>query len=459
MSTETRKHTPRHAKRTHKKVPLISIQMASKTYAEDPLDFKTLVLKNIYLEIFEGEFVTIFGPSGSGKSTMLNLIAGLEKPTAGRVLVRRRDLAKFDSDELAQFHRRKMGFVFQNFNLIKSLNVWENVALPQTASGVNYGDRKRKALKLLNLFHLDQYANRHPNELSGGEQQRVAIARALINDPYFLLVDEPTGNLDSKSAEDVMNILQDIHTKEKHTIILVTHNPNQLKYATRVIYMEDGQVVIEENRDDKEGERKSTRLAQDHTTITSDDSPPATSPTAATVLEDSEPLETDTIHTKITGDNPIQKLKDQSDKPKSSEIKNTISKAPDPETTSDQTPTAPPAPALKKPADTSQTDVKPEKQLKTDQDSSPNTEPTSETSTKTPVPPVETKPISQPQKNTPKPSTTSAKNTSPSVPDPSKPTPNSSKEPKPAPTPSLPPTELVNDDVVKTVMIKGEGDE
>src|SRR3989344_2316262 len=202
-----------HSKRAHHKFPLISIQMASKTYAEDPLDYKTLVLRNIYLDVYEGEFVTVFGPSGSGKSTLLNLIAGLERPTGGRVMVRRRDLSKYDSDELAQFHRRKMGFVFQNFNLIKSLNVWENVALPQTASGVNYAERKRKAMNLLKLFRLDQYANRHPNELSGGEQQRVAIARALVNDPIFLLVDEPTGNLDSKSAQSVMEILQDIHIK------------------------------------------------------------------------------------------------------------------------------------------------------------------------------------------------------------------------------------------------------
>lgn len=259
------KHKSSHP---HKKMPLISIQMASKTYGDDPLDFKNLVLRNIYLEIFEGEFVTIFGPSGSGKSTLLNLIAGLEKPTGGRVLVRRRDLSNFNTDELAQFHRRKMGFVFQNFNLIKSLNVWENVALPQTASGVNYSERKRKAIRLLKLLHLDHYANRHPNELSGGEQQRVAIARALINDPYFLLVDEPTGNLDSTSADEVMNILKDIHTKDKHTIILVTHNPAQLKYSSRVIYMEDGQVVIEENRDAKGEVSSRAEIVRGTTTTT-----------------------------------------------------------------------------------------------------------------------------------------------------------------------------------------------
>lgn len=311
MSTPSSHRHHKKSKRHQSKIPLISVQMASKTYAEDPLDYKTLVLRNIYLDIFDGEFVTIFGPSGSGKSTLLNLIAGLEKPTAGRVLVKRRDLAKFDNDELAQFHRRKMGFVFQNFNLIKSLNVWENVALPQTASGINYAKRKQAAIKLLKLFHLDHYADRHPNELSGGEQQRVAIARALVNDPYFLLVDEPTGNLDSKSAEEVMQILQEIHDKEHHTIILVSHNPNQLKFASRVIYMEDGQIVIEENRDENHPDTilpKTAKLADttQTSTISKTDSDISTT----------EKLETPNIHTKITG----QKAPPASQQPKSQAI-------------------------------------------------------------------------------------------------------------------------------------------
>ncbi len=229
--------------------PIISLQMVSKTYGDDPLDYKMLVLKNIYLDIEEGEFVIIFGPSGSGKSTILNLLAGLEAPTAGHVIVRRHDLTKFNNEELATYHRLKMGMVFQNFNLIKSLNVWENVALPQTANGVRYANRKKRALRLLKLLRIDHYADRHPNELSGGEQQRVAIARALVNNPAFLLVDEPTGNLDSKSADEVMNLISDLNYHSHHTIVLVTHNPNHLHFASRVVYVEDGKIVIEERRD------------------------------------------------------------------------------------------------------------------------------------------------------------------------------------------------------------------
>ncbi len=244
----------------HKPIPIISVQMVSKTFAEDPLDYQNLVLKNIYLDIHEGEFVIIFGPSGSGKSSLLNLLAGLEFPTAGRILVRHRDITHFSNEELAAYHRQKMGFVFQSFNLIKSLNVWENVALPQTASGIRYVARKKRALHLLKLLNIDQYADRHPNELSGGEQQRVAIARAMINNPYFLLVDEPTGNLDSKSAADVMHILHDLNRHAKHTIVLVTHNPDHLHFASRVIYIEDGKIVIEENRDEEDSTLPAPKL-------------------------------------------------------------------------------------------------------------------------------------------------------------------------------------------------------
>jgi len=226
--------------------PLLSLQYVSKTYGTDLLDYNVMVLKNVSLNIHDGEFVIIYGPSGSGKSTILNLMAGLEIPSAGRILVRQRNLADFTSEELAEYHRRQIGMVFQNFNLIKSLNVWENIALPQTASGTRYAMRRERALQLLDLLGLKGLHNRHPNELSGGQQQRVAMARAMINNPYLLLIDEPTGNLDTASANEVMTIIGNLHTQSNHTIVLVTHNPDYLHYATRVFYMKDGRVVKED---------------------------------------------------------------------------------------------------------------------------------------------------------------------------------------------------------------------
>jgi putative ABC transport system ATP-binding protein len=226
--------------------PVVTLEDVSKGFNEDILNFDQLIIENISLSIQSGEFVIIFGPSGSGKSTLLNLIAGLERPSAGRVLIRGHDISKYTDDELARYHRRKMGMVFQSFNLIKSLTVWENVALPQTADGVPYFTRRHKAHHLLKLFGLQKYMHRHPNELSGGEQQRVAIARALVNNPLLLLVDEPTGNLDSKAADDVMRIFLGLHAHAKHTIVLVTHNPDYLAYASRVIYVQDGEIKKQE---------------------------------------------------------------------------------------------------------------------------------------------------------------------------------------------------------------------
>ncbi len=233
----------------HKR-PLISVEFVSKSYGENPLAYDQLVLRNVSFDIYDGEFVTLFGPSGSGKSSLLNLLAGLESPSAGRVMVRRRDLAHFDSNQLARYHRMRMGMVFQSFNNIKSLKVWENIALPQTANGVRYKLRRKRALRLLKLFGLEAYPDRLPNELSGGEQQRAAIARALVNNPYFLLVDEPTGNLDSKAAADVMQIFAELN-KDGHTIVMVTHNPEQLAFASRILYVQDGQIVKEEYKDGK----------------------------------------------------------------------------------------------------------------------------------------------------------------------------------------------------------------
>lgn len=234
---------------SQEKTPIISLNKVFSTYSDNPLDFKQMVLKDINLEINDGEFVIIFGASGSGKTTLLNIIAGLEDPTSGDIFVRRHNLAHYDNNELAKYHRLKMGLVFQDFNLISSLNVWENVALPQTASGVATGLRRKRAKHLLKTFAIDDTANRHVNELSGGQKQRVAIARALINRPDLLLVDEPTGNLDSKTAEDVMQLFHQLHTKSHRTIVLVTHNADYLHYATRVVHIKDGMITSQKDNE------------------------------------------------------------------------------------------------------------------------------------------------------------------------------------------------------------------
>lgn len=203
------------------------------------------VLKNIDLTIHAGEYIILYGPSGSGKSTLLHLIAGLEIPSAGHILIRGRDLAKYTRDELAQLHRTKIGLVFQQFNLIPTLTVLENVSLPQVFLRQPIGSRRAKALEILRILSLEKLADHYPTELSGGEQQRVAIARALINNPWILLIDEPTGNLDSSSADDVMRLIRDLNEKSHRTILMVTHNPDYVYYPHRVLYLKDGSITKE----------------------------------------------------------------------------------------------------------------------------------------------------------------------------------------------------------------------
>lgn len=225
--------------------PFIQLDKVSKSFGDDPTDVRFQVLHEVSLTIEEGEFLMLFGPSGSGKSTILNLVAGLEGPSTGRVLFHGRDLSHYDTEHLARFHRLRMGMVFQNFNLIKSLNCWENVALPLAAGGMRYVRRKKRALELMEQLGIVEYANRFPGEISGGEQQRLAIARALANKPDLILADEPTGNLDTKTANEVMEILQAIHKDFGVTIIMVTHNPAYLPQSTRYLNIEDGNVIKE----------------------------------------------------------------------------------------------------------------------------------------------------------------------------------------------------------------------
>ncbi len=206
-------------------------------------DVEVNALQGLNLEIKEGEFVAIMGPSGSGKSTAVNMIGCLDVPTAGRVLLENHDISKLKESELAQIRGRKIGFIFQQFNLVPTLTAIENVMLPMIFQGIPEQARTKKAKELLELVDLKERMSHRPSELSGGQQQRVAIARALSNDPEVILADEPTGNLDSRTGANVLDFLEGLHKKEKKTIIMVTHDANLAKVAERAEFLKDGKIV------------------------------------------------------------------------------------------------------------------------------------------------------------------------------------------------------------------------
>ncbi len=222
--------------------PILKTQHVSVIYNEGKANEFT-ALKDISLEIFPEEYVIFFGPSGSGKSTMLYTLLGLQKPSRGAVYVRDRDSATFTERERGAITSSFFGIVFQNFNLIYSLNVEDNVMLPQVFVDVPKADRRARAQKLLERFGIATRRRNLPNDLSGGQQQRVAICRALINDPQVLFADEPVGNLDSESAHTVMQTLSEINHKDKKTVVLVTHDASYLPYADRVFHFKDAELT------------------------------------------------------------------------------------------------------------------------------------------------------------------------------------------------------------------------
>ncbi|AVD37631.1 ABC transporter ATP-binding protein [Clostridioides difficile] len=198
-------------------------------------------LDNVNLEINEGEFVAIIGKSGSGKSTLLHMIGGLDIPTSGKVYIDNKNIFTLKEEELAVFRRRKIGFIFQSYNLIPSLNVWENVVLPIGLDGREVDETFIK--ELLKSLGLENKRDVLPNTLSGGQQQRVAIARALATRPAIILADEPTGNLDSKTSDEVMSILKSMSKKYSQTLVMITHDDSIAQMADRVIFIEDGKVL------------------------------------------------------------------------------------------------------------------------------------------------------------------------------------------------------------------------
>jgi putative ABC transport system ATP-binding protein len=222
---------------------IIGLENIQKSYYLGKQELK--VLKGISLEIFKNEYVALMGPSGSGKSTLMNLLGCLDSPTAGKYVLNGEDVSKMPDDDLADVRNKEIGFVFQQFNLLPRLTAAENVALPLIYNGTSKKFRTELALEMLDRVGLADRSHHKPNELSGGQNQRVAIARALVNNPSIILADEPTGNLDSKTSVEIMNIFDKIQT-EGNTVILVTHEEDIAEFAHRIIRLRDG--VIESDR-------------------------------------------------------------------------------------------------------------------------------------------------------------------------------------------------------------------
>ena len=203
----------------------------------------TRVLKDISLQVMQGEFVSVMGPSGSGKSTLLYILGGLDTPTRGHVLLDGMDISRFGDEKMSRIRRQKIGFVFQFYNLIPTLNVDENIMLPLLLDGKKACGYKKELDRILEVVGLSDRRRHTPRELSGGQQQRVAIARALIGSPEILFADEPTGNLDSRTGTEIMDLLREINKNIGQTIIMVTHSPEAAKSSSRVITVKDGVIV------------------------------------------------------------------------------------------------------------------------------------------------------------------------------------------------------------------------
>src|SRR4051794_37450684 len=222
-------------------IPVIELTDIEKIY--DTGSVRVHALRNVNLEIQHGEFVAIMGTSGSGKSTLMNILGCLDRPTAGQYLLEGVDISQLNKDQRADVRNRKLGFVFQGYNLLRRTTALENVELPLIYAGVPAAERVRRSRVALSIVGLAYREDNHPSQLSGGQQQRVAIARALVNNPSMLLADEPTGNLDTRTSLDVMGVFQRLNRESGITIVLVTHEPDIASFAGRIVTVRDGRIV------------------------------------------------------------------------------------------------------------------------------------------------------------------------------------------------------------------------
>jgi putative ABC transport system ATP-binding protein len=220
--------------------PVIRLENVYKTY--DLGEMQVQALRGVSLEIYQGEFVAVMGPSGSGKSTVMNILGCLDRPTRGRYYLDGVDVSGMSKTELAHLRNGKLGFVFQQFNLLSRTSALENVELPTVYAGISQEERTKRAMESLTRVGLADRAGHHPSQLSGGQQQRVAIARGLVNRPSILLADEPTGNLDTRTSVEIMEILQTLNNEQGLTIVLVTHEPDISQYAKRTLEFRDGKL-------------------------------------------------------------------------------------------------------------------------------------------------------------------------------------------------------------------------
>ncbi|HEU4388280.1 MAG TPA: ABC transporter ATP-binding protein [Blastocatellia bacterium] len=217
---------------------LISIENLTKHYKRDAIDIP--VLDGVDLEVSRGEFLALMGPSGSGKTTLLNLIAGIDKPTSGKVIIDGKDIARLNEKQLARWRARYVGFIFQLYNLIPVLTAFENVELPLLLTNLSKKKRRDHVMTALSIVGLEDRVRHYPRQLSGGQEQRVAIARAIATDPMLLVADEPTGDLDAKSAEEILDLLKRLNEEFNKTIVMVTHDPRAASHAHAVIHLDKG---------------------------------------------------------------------------------------------------------------------------------------------------------------------------------------------------------------------------